>query len=229
MAPAGRFRVWSWRHLIWSRIGAGNLLNIASGAGVPDRRHAQWRRSEEPHGIDEVRLRRGEIVREGLHTSLAELRRLGRKGWRKLSGTTIFCIGREKRNSRIPGSTVTAKAAPEGTRVAHKPGHRLSCRDGRGAAERARFREKAPAPDRRGLKGGNTGTPRFGRRTATRSFEWHLRNTWAVTCRNGGITRLRMKSINWPETLPRAMLSTCQPNGKTLSWTNGNPSIWLCG
>ena len=52
---------------------------------------------KEPHGINEVRLRRGEIVREGLHTSLAELRRLGRKGWRSLCpGTTIFCIGREK-------------------------------------------------------------------------------------------------------------------------------------
>jgi hypothetical protein len=51
----------------------------------------------QPHGINEVRLRRGEIVREGLHTSLAELRRLGRRGWRKLCpGTTIFCIGREK-------------------------------------------------------------------------------------------------------------------------------------
>ncbi len=36
-------------------------------------------------------------MREGLHTSLAELRRLGRNGWRKLCpGTTIFCIGREK-------------------------------------------------------------------------------------------------------------------------------------
>ena len=51
----------------------------------------------QPHGINEVRLRRGEIVREGLHTSLAELRRLGRKGWRRVCpGTTIFCIGREK-------------------------------------------------------------------------------------------------------------------------------------
>src|SRR5208337_4369821 len=51
----------------------------------------------QPHGINEVRLRRREILREGLHTSLAELRRLGRSGWRKLSpGTTIFCIGREK-------------------------------------------------------------------------------------------------------------------------------------
>src|ERR1039458_3538444 len=51
----------------------------------------------QPHGINEVRLRRGEIVREGLHTSLAELRRLGRNGWRKLCpGTTIFIFGRER-------------------------------------------------------------------------------------------------------------------------------------
>jgi len=51
----------------------------------------------EPHGINEVRLRRGEIIREGMHTSLAELRRLGRKGWRRVCPeTTIFCIGREK-------------------------------------------------------------------------------------------------------------------------------------
>jgi superfamily II DNA or RNA helicase len=51
----------------------------------------------QPHGINEVRLRRGNIMREGLHTSLAELRRLGRRGWRSLCpGTTIFCIGREK-------------------------------------------------------------------------------------------------------------------------------------
>ena len=51
----------------------------------------------EPHGVNEVRLRRGEIVREGLHTSLPELRRLGRKGWRDLCpSSTVFCIGREK-------------------------------------------------------------------------------------------------------------------------------------
>jgi hypothetical protein len=51
----------------------------------------------EPHGINEVRLRRGDIVREGMHTSLTELRRLGRKGWRKLCPeSAIFCIGREK-------------------------------------------------------------------------------------------------------------------------------------
>jgi superfamily II DNA or RNA helicase len=51
----------------------------------------------EPHGVNEVRLRCGEIVREGLHTALSEMRRLGRRGWRKLCpSTAVFCIGREK-------------------------------------------------------------------------------------------------------------------------------------
>lgn len=51
----------------------------------------------EAHGINEVRFRRNEIVREGMRTSLTELRRLGRDGWRRLCpATSIFCIGREK-------------------------------------------------------------------------------------------------------------------------------------
>jgi hypothetical protein len=51
----------------------------------------------EAHGINEVRLRRGEIVREGLHTSLSELRRLGRDGWLGLCpASSVFCVGREK-------------------------------------------------------------------------------------------------------------------------------------
>jgi len=51
----------------------------------------------EPHGINEVRLRHGAIVREGLHTTLSELRRLGRSGWRQLCPqSSVWCVGREK-------------------------------------------------------------------------------------------------------------------------------------
>lgn len=51
----------------------------------------------EPHGVNEVRFRRGEIVREGLHTSLSEMCRVGRRGWRRIcSADAVFCIGREK-------------------------------------------------------------------------------------------------------------------------------------
>jgi hypothetical protein len=51
----------------------------------------------EPHGINEVRLRHGSIVREGLHTTLSELRRLSRSGWRQLCPqSSVWCVGREK-------------------------------------------------------------------------------------------------------------------------------------
>ena len=51
----------------------------------------------QPHGVNEVRLRRGEIVREGLHTTLADLRMLGSKGWRKVCPeSSIFIFGRER-------------------------------------------------------------------------------------------------------------------------------------
>jgi hypothetical protein len=47
----------------------------------------------QPHGVNEVRLRRGEIVREGLHTTLADLRMLGPKVWRKICPeSSIFIL-----------------------------------------------------------------------------------------------------------------------------------------
>ena len=53
--------------------------------------------SKQPHGINELRLRRGEIIREGLHTSLADLRQMGPKGWRTVCPeTSIFVLGRER-------------------------------------------------------------------------------------------------------------------------------------
>ena len=38
---------------------------------------------KQAHGVCEVRLRRGRIVYEGMQFSLAELRQLGRSGWRQ--------------------------------------------------------------------------------------------------------------------------------------------------
>ena len=35
--------------------------------------------AKQPHGVNEVRLRRGEIIREGLHATLADMRKLGLK------------------------------------------------------------------------------------------------------------------------------------------------------
>ena len=52
---------------------------------------------KKPHGICEVKLRKGRIVYEGMRLSLAELRRMGRKEWRKrCSGPAFFITGKDK-------------------------------------------------------------------------------------------------------------------------------------
>jgi hypothetical protein len=52
---------------------------------------------KKPHGICEVKLRKGKIVYEGLRLSLAELRRMGRKEWRRrCSGPAFFITGKDK-------------------------------------------------------------------------------------------------------------------------------------
>jgi hypothetical protein len=55
-----------------------------------------------PHGVNEVRLRHGEIVREGLRTTLSDLRlrkqhRSARERWFALRDRpALFIVGREK-------------------------------------------------------------------------------------------------------------------------------------
>jgi hypothetical protein len=52
---------------------------------------------KKPHGICEVKLRKGKIVYEGLRLSLADLRRMGRKEWRKrCSGPAFLITGKDK-------------------------------------------------------------------------------------------------------------------------------------
>ena len=49
-----------------------------------------------PHGIVEVRLRNGHAVAKGLKTSVSELRKMGRKGWRTLCpGPAYFIVSKE--------------------------------------------------------------------------------------------------------------------------------------
>jgi superfamily II DNA or RNA helicase len=58
--------------------------------------------ADTPHGVNEVRLRRGEIVREGLRTTLSDLRlrkqyRSSRQRWFSLChGPALFIVGRER-------------------------------------------------------------------------------------------------------------------------------------
>jgi len=50
-----------------------------------------------PHGICEVKLSRGRTVYEGKRLTLAEMRRMGRKEWRKrFPGPTVFITGKDK-------------------------------------------------------------------------------------------------------------------------------------
>jgi hypothetical protein len=59
-------------------------------------------RDSVPCGVNEVRLRRGQIVREGLHTSLTDLRlrkdcKTARDRWNETCpGPTLFVVGRDK-------------------------------------------------------------------------------------------------------------------------------------
>jgi hypothetical protein len=53
--------------------------------------------AQKPHGICEVKLRKGRIVYEGMRLSLADLRSMGRKEWRKrCSGPAFFITGKDK-------------------------------------------------------------------------------------------------------------------------------------
>ena len=52
---------------------------------------------KKPHGICEVKLSRGKIVYEGKRLSLAEMRRMSRKEWRRrFPGPTFFITGKDK-------------------------------------------------------------------------------------------------------------------------------------
>jgi len=69
---------------------------------------------KKPHGICEVKLRKGRIVYEGMRLSLAELRRMGRKEWRRrCSGPAFFITGKDKGNWATSGSTPTSRRNPD--------------------------------------------------------------------------------------------------------------------
>ena len=52
---------------------------------------------KQPHGVCEVRLRKGRAVYEGQHFSLAEMRAMGRKGWRdRCPRPAVFIIPKDK-------------------------------------------------------------------------------------------------------------------------------------
>ena len=70
----------------------------------------------QPHGVCEVRLRKGRIVYEGTRMSLAELRGLGRRGWkRRCPQCSVFIIPKDKGKLSYfwRHAFLTAKCGPE--------------------------------------------------------------------------------------------------------------------
>jgi len=70
----------------------------------------------QPHGVLEVRLRKGRVVYEGMQMSLAELRGMGRKGWMgRVPRCSVFIIPKDKGKLSYfwRHAFLTAKCGPE--------------------------------------------------------------------------------------------------------------------
>jgi hypothetical protein len=70
----------------------------------------------QPHGVLEVRLRKGRVVYEGMELSLSELRRLGRTGWMdRVPRCSVFIIPKDKGKLSYfwRHAFLTAKCGPE--------------------------------------------------------------------------------------------------------------------
>ena len=68
---------------------------------------------KKPHGVCEVKLRKGRIVYEGMRLSLAELRRMGREEWRNRCPAQPFSLpARTRASSATSGSTSFSRRSP---------------------------------------------------------------------------------------------------------------------
>src|ERR1019366_6813624 len=139
--------------------------------------------------------------------------------WQREGETLVFleALLRQKPLRKIPWIT-------------DQPGYRLSSGDGWGAAERARLREEAPAPDRGRLEGREDQVLRAlaGGRQQDRSHgAGRIHGTLYA-----GMVGLRHRGRN-PPTGWRHCSGQCsrraQQNGKMVPGTNGNPPFRRCG
>jgi hypothetical protein len=97
----------------WARE-AINTIPFARTFLVEDMRNGGDPR--QAHGVCEVRLRKGRIVYEGMQLSLADLRQLGRSGWRqRCPQCSVFIIPKDKGKLSYfwRHAFLTAKCGPE--------------------------------------------------------------------------------------------------------------------
>ncbi len=186
------------------------------------------------HGVNEVQLRQGRIVREGLHTTLSELRLRkqspsSRKRWMSLSGRpALFIVGRERAKLgyfwrhayRVPHS-----GPYQGCVVNPDTGKPVIVDDSRLTAAEFEKVKIAETIETRGEKSCRLRrsrlprrlkrearspvvpcTARCGRPIRTRSAAWPRSSSLAATCRDGLTTPSATRFTNWPETPPKGML-----------------------
>ncbi len=87
-----------------------------------------------PHGVAEMTLRNGHAVTKGVRLSLSELRRMGRKGWRKFCDRpAYFIVSRESgKLSYFWKHAYSTKKTPFETRIVTNPDTGLSIPDDEG-------------------------------------------------------------------------------------------------
>lgn len=173
--------------------------------------------SKDPHGINEVRLRRGEIVREGLHTTLPELRNLGPRGWRKLCPqTSIFVMGRERaklgyfwKHTYLKGRSgkhFGIVLNPDTLLLPMTNSSMSATSTTSGFTSLWRTTREVQLTIRHS-----------GRQTGRRFSVWRQPTTWAAICMSGSITRSLTKFTSSPATRRKATLSVCWPEWRRRS------------
>ena len=96
MCPSHITHKWAREVLLTIPRARAFLIEDMRNGGDPSRQH----------GICEVKLSKGKTVYEGKRLSLAEMRRMGRKEWRKrFPGPTFFITGKDKGNWVTSGNT----------------------------------------------------------------------------------------------------------------------------
>src|SRR5271165_3329019 len=122
-------------------MGAGNLLNAASGASVPDRRHAQWWRSDTAAWHQRGPAAAGRNRPRGLAHLASRVAAPGTKRLAQALSGDHYLLHREREGETLVFLEALLRQKPLRTVswLAYEPGHRLSCRDGWRAAERTRF------------------------------------------------------------------------------------------
>ena len=170
-------------------------------------------------------------MREGLHTTLADMRKMGREGWRAVCPeTSIFILGRERaklgyfwKHAYLKGRSgkhLGLVVNPDTHKPISTDDEFLDVRD----FDKKRLHEMVERE-----KNGTHFTLRSGRPTATRSSAWRLPTTWAATCRSGSTMPLLTKSTNWQGTPRKAMRWVFSPeSAKRVAGLTGTLSQRLC-